>query len=74
MTARKGRVDRAMDRLCRAVSNYVEANGGVVAVTHEIQIQEWPSDGPLQFTVAVKCSGRKPVFAAKDAEREGGAK
>jgi len=51
------------DKLYHAVAEYVESKGGAVIVAGGIQIQEWPSDGPYQFTVAVKCTGRKPKFA-----------
>jgi hypothetical protein len=51
-------------RLYRAVANYVEKNGGVVIVAGGIEIQEWPERGRFNFSVAVKCTGRKPKLAA----------
>lgn len=48
--------------LYKAVCDYVESYGGKVAVCGGIQVQEWPADGPYQFTIAIKCTGRKPAF------------
>ena len=57
------KLDRATERLYKAVAAYVEKNGGTVVVAGGIQIQEWPGDGEFRYTVAVKCSGRRPKFA-----------
>lgn len=52
-----------VNRLYKAVENYVRKSGGKVIVIGGIQIQEWPGDGKFKFTVAVKCCGRKPKFS-----------
>jgi hypothetical protein len=57
--------DRHVVRLYKAVANYIERAGGKVLVTGGIQIQQWPGDGKFRFTVAVKCTGRKPNFAER---------
>ena len=49
-------------RLYRAVAKYVEDHGGKVIVCGGIQIQEWPDDAEYNFSIAIKCTGRKPVF------------
>jgi hypothetical protein len=59
--------DVATNRLYEAVAAYVEKNGGSVVVIGGIQIQEWPGDGKFKFTVAVRCSGRRPVYATPEA-------
>ena len=51
-----------VDRLYKAVANYVEKSGGKVAVIGGVQIIEWPNDLKLNFTVCIRCTGRKPAF------------
>ena len=51
----------AVMRLYKAVANYVKTNGGEVIVAGGIQIQQWDDD-PKKFTIAVKCSGKRPTF------------
>jgi hypothetical protein len=51
------------DKLYSAVQEYVEGHGGKLIVIGGVQIQEWPEDNPLCFRLAIKCTGRKPVFA-----------
>lgn len=48
------------DALQRSVVRYIESRGGSVLVVGEIQIQQWPGELPCNFTIAVKCTGRKP--------------
>lgn len=55
-------MSRHVDRLYKAVANYVEKNGGKLVVIGGVQMQEWPADNPGVFHVSVKCMGRKPVF------------
>lgn len=53
--------DRHLDRLYKAVQNYVEKNGGKLVVIGPVQIVEWPGDRVrFCFGVNVKCLGRKP--------------
>lgn len=52
----------AVNALYRAVQRYVKSNGGTVIVAGGIQMQEWPNDGSLNYTIAVKCFGKKPEF------------
>lgn len=74
MTKKKApitKADRAVDRLYRAVANYVTVKGGKLVVIGGIAIQEWPEDRPMIFHVAIKCMGRKPAFVeAESGERE----
>jgi len=49
-----------VDRLYRAVQNYVEKNGGKPIAIGGISVQEWPIDNAGVFHIAVKCLGRKP--------------
>jgi len=55
------RVSSLVDRLYKAVQNYVEKGGGKLIVIGGITVQEWPTDNPHVFHVAVKCLGRKPT-------------
>ena len=45
----------------RVIAAYIANLGGRVVVSGPIQIQIWPENRKFQFTVAVKCAGRKPV-------------
>jgi len=49
--------------LYRAVRNYVEKHDGRIVVIGGIQIQEWPGEPARNFSIAIKCTGTKPVFA-----------
>lgn len=51
-----------VDRLYKAVQNYVEKGGGKLIVIGGIAVQEWPQDNAHVFHVAVKCLGRKPTL------------
>lgn len=53
------------DRLYRAVVNYVEAHGGSLIVIGGIDVQQFPTDRVGNFRVAVRCTGRPPVFKPK---------
>ena len=55
--------DRHVMRLYLAIANYVEKNGGKVAVVGGIQVQEWEPRSN-KFIIAVKCTGIKPKFGA----------
>jgi hypothetical protein len=52
-------------KLYKAVAAYVRAQGGLVIVVGGIQVQEWPGDREGQFTIAVKCTGVKPIYSEK---------
>lgn len=52
-----------LERLWKAVQNYVEKEGGKLVVIGDVQILKWPGDGQFNFTVGVKCTGRVPDFA-----------
>jgi hypothetical protein len=54
-------------QLYRAVLRYVTANGGSIVVIGGIQILEWPDSPSGNFSVVVRCTGRKPTY--KDAVR-----
>jgi hypothetical protein len=51
-----------VSQLYRAVLRYVTTNGGSILVIGGIQVQEWPGSGKGNFTIGVKCTGRKPLF------------
>lgn len=55
--------------LYKAVGRYVAAHGGSVIVAGGIQIQQWPGENKFAFSVAVKCTGRKPDFANRPIDR-----
>lgn len=59
----------AIERLYRAVGNYVKSAGGVVIVAGGIQIVQYPGEGTMRFSVAVKCTGRLPKFADPETGR-----
>ena len=54
----------------RVVAAYVAHLGGKVVVSGPIQIQVWPGDRAFSFTVAVKCTGRKPSLSSGDSQRD----
>lgn len=43
-----------------SVARWVSSLGGIVLVAGGIQLQKWSQDGPDNFTIAVKCTGRAP--------------
>jgi hypothetical protein len=53
----------ATSQLYRAVRRYVVGNGGNIAIIGGIQVQECPGDNEYKYTIAVRCTGRKPSFA-----------
>lgn len=53
------------DRLYAAVIEYVENKGGNIVVIGGIQTQEWPLGAEGDFTIGIKCFGRKPEFKEK---------
>lgn len=53
-------------RLYKAVAHYLKKCGGSAVLSSGIQIIQWPSDRPGQFTVGVKVLGRKPTFSDRD--------
>jgi hypothetical protein len=65
-----------VERLYKAVAHYLEKCGGRAVVAGGIQIIEWPSDKPGQFTVGIKVLGRKPTYSdgTDAALHEGGEK
>lgn len=58
----KPNVEPHVDRLYKAVQNYVGRSGGKLIVIGGIAVQEWPTDNKFVFHIAVKCLGRKPEF------------
>lgn len=48
--------------LYHAAQAYVEAHGGSLAVCGGVQIQRWPGERPLNWTLAIKCTGRPPSY------------
>ena len=53
-----------VDRLYKAVANYVKKGGGKLIIVGGVEIQEWPGEGEHKFRVAIRCLGRKPSFVA----------
>ena len=51
-----------VDRLYKAVQNYVEHYGGSVVVVGGVQLQKWPQDNEYVFHISVKCCGREPTL------------
>lgn len=49
-------------KLQNAVVKFIASLGGDVAVIGPAQIWHWPSDGSLNFHVALKCTGTEPGF------------
>ena len=68
-TTNKAR-DNAYMGLYRAVAKYVRLKGGSVVVCSGIQVQEWPGSGKWSFSIAVKCLGRKPIYAKEQANEQ----
>lgn len=56
-------IPRHIDRLYKAVDNYVKKTGGSVAVIGGIQVQQ---EGKFLYRIAVKCTGSPPEFAHID--------
>lgn len=51
-----------IDEIYDAVKRYVELHGGKLVVIGGLEIQQWPTDPPMTFRVAVRCTGKKPHF------------
>lgn len=49
-----------IDDLYLAVQQYVESNGGNVVVIGGVQVQQWPFDLEHNFTIGIRCTGKKP--------------
>lgn len=54
--------------LLAAVERYVESKGGKLVVVGGIEIQDF-HEGASKFKVAVRCLGRRPVFAKAEAKQ-----
>ena len=54
------KAEKAGERLCAAVAAWVKALGGRAVVVGGISVQQWPDEPTLNFTVAVKVTGKKP--------------
>ena len=52
-----------VDQLYKAVQNYVEKCGGKLIVIGGVQTIQWPTDLKYNFTLGIKCTGRKPKYA-----------
>lgn len=51
----------ALYRLHMAAAEWVVSMGGKLLVTGAIQVIEWPRDAAFNFTLGIKCTGRKPT-------------
>lgn len=47
--------------LLAAVQHYVKANGGALVVVGGIEVQRDAFEAPLNFKIAVRCTGRPPT-------------
>ena len=56
------RKERACLNLYKAVAKYVRLNGGLMLVAGGVQIIQWPGDTDTNFTIGIKCTGRKPLY------------
>lgn len=54
-----------VDRLYKAVANYIEKGGGKLVVIGGVELQDW-GEGIGKFRLAIRCLGRKPKFAASE--------
>lgn len=52
-----------VERLYFAVQDYVCSRGGNVLVAGGVQVIQWPYQPDTQFSIVVKCTGKKPDFA-----------
>lgn len=59
-------IPKHVDRLYKAVAAYVKASGGNVAVIGGIQVQQFPGERAYNFTIGIKCTGRRPQFESTD--------
>lgn len=50
-----------IDDLYLAVQQYVESKGGSVVVIGGVQVQQWPNDLEHNFTIGIRCMGKKPT-------------
>lgn len=51
---------RHVDRLYRAVENYVKQTGGTILVIGGVEVQE--DIGTVRYRIAIRCTGRPPTF------------
>ena len=57
--------DTATNALYDAVTEYIASRGGKAVVIGGVQVQEWPGDRAMSFTLGIKITGRKPTFAVQ---------
>jgi len=58
----------AADNLIESVARWVRVNGGTALIGGGIEIQQWPEDLKYNYRVAVKITGRRPIFKKKKAD------
>lgn len=51
-----------VSQLYRAVRRYVESNDGSVIVIGGASLIEMPGDLKMNYTIGVRCTGRRPQF------------
>lgn len=69
MAAKKAKAFPAhVDRLYKAVDNYITKKGGALMVVGGIRIEEWPKDNKGVFHLSVRCTGRKPDYAEGESD------
>lgn len=54
-------------QLYRAVKRYVEHHGGHLVIIGGISIIQFPDDSRFNFSVAIRCTGKLPVFSQPEA-------
>lgn len=54
-----------IDRLYRAVLNYVESREGSLIVIGGVEVQHWRGEPPSNFKIAVRCTGKPPAIVEK---------
>lgn len=65
-TTKNSKIPRHVDRLYRAVGNYVKKTGGSILVIGGVQVQE--DVGSVNYRIAIKCTGKPPKFVEREAK------
>lgn len=55
--------DKALRRLYDAAAAYVESRGGKLVVVGGVTVQQWPDDLKFNWTLGIRCTGKRPTYA-----------
>lgn len=62
--------DKKVDKLYKAVRDYIESKNGSVVVIGGISISRMPDDFKFNYRLVVGITGKKPVFTPHDTNKK----